>query len=91
MAAQITDFLVIGGRIIGVSVAGEPRRVHPKASVVFLEKELRLGLYASGRNSIVLHEGFYYTADSLKAPFTRNSNQTLREYCKAKEPPLNEC
>jgi len=82
---------VIGGGIIGVSVARELRRIHPDASVVVLEKESRLGLHASGRNSGVLHAGFYYTADSLKARFTREGNQTLREYCKAKGLPLNEC
>ena len=91
MAAQTTDFLIIGGGIIGVSVARELRRVHSKASVVVLEKEPRLGLHASGRNSGVLHAGFYYTADSLKARFTREGNQALREYCKAKGLPLNEC
>jgi L-2-hydroxyglutarate oxidase LhgO len=32
-------------------VAGEPRRIHPKASVVVLEIEPRLGLHASLRNS----------------------------------------
>jgi L-2-hydroxyglutarate oxidase LhgO len=86
-----SDFLVIGGGIIGVSVARELRRVHPNASVVVLEKESRLGLHASGRNSGVLHAGFYYTADSLKARFTREGNQALREYCRSKGLPLNEC
>jgi L-2-hydroxyglutarate oxidase LhgO len=85
------DFLVIGGGIIGVSVARELRRTHPGASVVVLEKEAKLGLHASGRNSGVLHAGFYYTSDSLKARFTREGNQALREYCKAKGLPLNEC
>ena len=85
------DFLVIGGGIIGVSVARELKRTHPKAVVVVLEKEARLGLHASGRNSGVLHAGFYYTADSLKARFTREGNQALREYCKDKGLPLNEC
>lgn len=85
------DFLVIGSGIIGVSVARELRKTYPKASVVVLEKEATLGLHASGRNSGVLHAGFYYTADSLKARFTREGNQLLREYCKAKGLPLNEC
>ena len=85
------DFHVIGGGIIGVSVARELRRSDPKASVVVLEKEARLGLHASGRNSRVLHAGFYYTADSLKARFTSEGTQALREYCKAKGLPLNEC
>ena len=91
MPTTATDFLVIGGGIIGVSIARELRRVHPRSSVVVLEKEPQLGLHASGRNSGVLHAGFYYTADSLKARFTREGNQALREYCKDKGLPLNEC
>ena len=86
-----TDFLVIGGGIIGISVARELRRRHADATVVVLEKEPACGLHASGRNSGVLHAGFYYTADSLKARFTRDGNAALREYCRAKGLPLNEC
>jgi L-2-hydroxyglutarate oxidase LhgO len=86
-----TDFLVIGGGIIGVAVARELRRRHPEASVTVLEKEPAVGRHASGRNSGVLHAGFYYTADSLKARFTRDGNATLRDYCRAKGLPLNQC
>ncbi len=91
MKPRTSDFLVIGGGVIGVSVARELKKTHPEASVVVLEKEAALGLHASGRNSGVLHAGFYYTADSLKARFTREGNQALREYCKEKGLPLNEC
>ena len=86
-----TDFLVIGGGIIGVSVARELRRRRPDAAVTVLEKEPACGRHASGRNSGVLHAGFYYTADSLKARFTRDGNAALREYCREKALPLNEC
>lgn len=85
------DFLIIGGGIIGVSIARELRRSYSGVSVTVLDKETALGHHASGRNSGVLHAGFYYTADSLKARFTREGNQALREYCKARGLPLNEC
>jgi len=88
---QTTDFLVIGGGIIGVAVARELRRRHPAAAVTVLEKEPAVGRHASGRNSGVLHAGFYYTADSLKARFTRDGNAALRAYCRDKGLPLNEC
>ncbi|MCW5558789.1 MAG: FAD-dependent oxidoreductase, partial [Verrucomicrobiae bacterium] len=74
-----TDYLVIGGGIIGVCVARELRRRHPQRSVLLVEKESRVGLHASGRNSGVLHAGFYYSADSLKARFCRDGNRALRE------------
>ena len=61
------DFLVIGAGIIGLCVARELRRRFPQQSILVIEKEARPGMHASGRNSGVLHAGFYYTADSLKA------------------------
>jgi L-2-hydroxyglutarate oxidase LhgO len=91
MSSFTADFLVIGGGIIGVSIARELRATYPGSTVVVLEKESDLGLHASGRNSGVLHAGFYYTADSLKARFTREGNLALTHYCRARGIPLNPC
>ena len=63
----------------------------PDASVHLLEKEADCGLHASGRNSGVLHAGFYYSPDSLKARFTWRGNRLLTEYCEEKKIPLNKC
>ena len=82
---------VVGGGIIGVSIARELRRRHSDRSVTVLEKEPACGRHASGRNSGVLHAGFYYTADSLKAKFTRDGNRALAAYCDARGLPLNRC
>lgn len=86
-----SDFLVIGGGIIGISVARELKRRYADAQVSVIEKESRLGEHASGRNSGVLHAGFYYTADSLKARFTRDGNAELTQYCEEQGIPLNRC
>lgn len=86
-----TDFLVVGGGIVGLTIAGELKRRHPEASVTLLEKETRCGAHASGRNSGVLHAGFYYTADSLKARFTRDGNRAMTEYCLERALPINPC
>ncbi len=86
-----TDFLLIGGGIIGISIARELKSRYPDSSVCILEKEPQCGLHASGRNSGVLHAGFYYTADSFKAKFTREGNHRLTEYCDAKNIKLNKC
>ena len=51
------------------------------ASVIIVDKEKEVGLHASGRNSGVLHAGFYYSPDSLKAKLTRDGNKLLREFC----------
>jgi L-2-hydroxyglutarate oxidase len=86
-----SDFLVIGGGIIGINIAREIKKAFSQASVTILEKESSCGLHASGRNSGVLHAGFYYTADSLKARFTRDGNRLLTEYCDSRNIPINKC
>lgn len=78
---QESDFLIIGGGIMGLSIARELRKGFHGSRVVLIEKEDHCGEHASGRNSGVLHAGFYYTADSLKARFTRDGNRALTEYC----------
>ena len=75
------DFLVIGGGVIGLAIARELKRRDPSVSVILIEKEPALGRHASGRNTGVLHAGFYYTADSLKARFCRDGNRALTEFC----------
>lgn len=86
-----TDFLVVGGGVIGLNVARELKRRFADCSVTVLEKEAACGRHASGRNSGVLHAGFYYTADSLKARFTRDGNRELAAYCAARGVPVNRC
>ncbi|MGZ5473102.1 MAG: NAD(P)/FAD-dependent oxidoreductase [Thermoanaerobaculia bacterium] len=88
---SIPDFVVIGGGIVGLSVARELRRRDPGARIVVLEKEPRVGVHASGRNSGVLHAGFYYSPDSLKARFTRVGNERLTEYCVERGLPIRRC
>jgi L-2-hydroxyglutarate oxidase LhgO len=76
-----TDFLVLGGGIIGVSVARELKIVFATPGHV-VGVEVKCGLYASGRNSGVIHAGFYYSADSLKAKLTRQNRAMIG--CEAK-------
>ena len=88
---QTSDYLVIGAGIIGVTLALELKRRNPNASVIVLEKESDVGEHASGRNSGVLHAGFYYSADSLKARFTREGNRRMTDYCLDKKLGINRC
>lgn len=88
---QTCDFLIIGGGVIGLSIARELHSRRTDAHVVLIEKEPSCGAHASGRNSGVLHAGFYYTPDSLKAKFTRLGNERLTAYCEEKRIPLNKC
>jgi (S)-2-hydroxyglutarate dehydrogenase len=88
---QTCDFLVIGGGVIGLSIARELRKRRADARVLLIEKEPSCGAHASGRNSGVLHAGFYYSPDSLKAKFTRLGNERLTAYCEEKHIALNKC
>ena len=88
---KLADFLIIGGGIVGLSIARRLKRLHPDSSVLVLEKEQDCGLHASGRNSGVLHAGFYYSPDSLKAKLTREGNRLLTAYCQKKQLSLNQC
>jgi L-2-hydroxyglutarate oxidase LhgO len=88
---RTSDFLVIGGGVMGISIARELKARFRGAKIILIEKENECGLHASGRNSGVLHAGFYYSADSLKAKFTRQGNILLTEYCDAKKLKINKC
>jgi len=85
------DHLIIGSGIVGLSIARAIRVHQPGSSILIIEKEPEAAQHSSGRNSGVLHAGFYYTADSLKARFTVSGNRALREYCQAKGIAVNAC
>ena len=85
------DFLILGGGIVGLTLALEIKRRHADARVMLLEKEPSCGLHASGRNSGVLHAGFYYAADSLKARLCRDGNRELTAWCRGGGIPLRAC
>ena len=84
------DVAVIGGGIVGLALADAWLAAHPGSSVVVFDKEERLAEHASGRNSGVLHAGFYYAPDSLKAQLTRRGNQLLRTFCAEHDVPVRE-
>jgi L-2-hydroxyglutarate oxidase LhgO len=86
-----TDILIVGGGIVGLSIARELNSRRPDLKITVLEKESALARHASGRNSGVLHAGFYYWPDSLKARFTAEGNRLLTEYCLKNALSINRC
>lgn len=86
-----TDFLIIGGGVMGLATARALKARFPAASIAIIEKEDHVAEHASGRNSGVLHAGFYYSADSLKARFCREGNAAWKAYAKEHGLRLNEC
>ncbi len=86
-----TDILIIGAGIIGLSIAKELHERHPDLNITIIEKESDLAVHASGRNSGVVHAGFYYTPDSLKARFAVEGNRLLTNYCLEHNLKINRC
>jgi L-2-hydroxyglutarate oxidase LhgO len=54
------------------------------------DKESALGAHASGRNSGVIHAGFYYSPETLKAQLTRRGNTMLRAFCEERGVPIRD-
>ncbi|MDM5262587.1 L-2-hydroxyglutarate oxidase [Sulfurovum sp. XTW-4] len=86
-----SDYLIIGAGIIGLAIAKELHLRYPERRIIVLEKESKVAEHSSGRNSGVLHAGFYYTANSLKAKFTRDGNRILTKYCDDNNLRINKC
>lgn len=84
------DVGIIGGGIIGLAIGRAILEADPRKSVVIFEKESTIAFHASGRNSGVLHAGFYYSPDSLKAKFCREGNRELRSLISRHGLPIRE-
>ena len=75
------SLFIIGGGIVGMTIAREAALKKCFKKVTIIEKEYRLGFHASSRNSGVIHAGFYYAPNSQKALFCSEANSLLRNYC----------
>jgi len=75
------DVVVVGGGIIGCSIALELMSRKGFNEVILLEKGPYLGDGTSTRNSYVIHAGIYYPQDSWKARFCVPGNRELYAYC----------
>ena len=84
------DVLIIGAGVVGLSTGLALLQSRPSLKVIIADKEKDIGLHASGRNSGVIHAGFYYSSDSLKAKFCRDGNFELRKLAKKHGIPIKD-
>jgi (S)-2-hydroxyglutarate dehydrogenase len=91
MKTEQYDYVIIGAGIIGLTIAYNMQKKYPTKKIIIIEKEPDICYHSSGRNSGVLHAGFYYTADSLKAKFTKDGNKELTDYCLRNNLKINQC
>ena len=76
------DIAIVGGGIVGISTAYKLQLKHPNISLLVLEKEAKLAMHQTGRNSGVLHSGLYYKPRSLKAKNCVVGRRELVEFAK---------
>ncbi|MGY8904210.1 MAG: L-2-hydroxyglutarate oxidase [Burkholderiales bacterium] len=76
------DYLIIGGGIVGCSVAWQLQQEKPAARIALLEKEAAWSAHQTGHNSGVVHAGIYYAPGSLKADFCRQGNAQTLAFCR---------
>ena len=88
---QKYDCVIIGGGIVGLSVAWAILERKPDIRVTVLEKEDGWAQHQTGRNSGVIHSGIYYKPGSLKAKLCREGNRRLVEFCDLYDVPYEAC
>jgi L-2-hydroxyglutarate oxidase len=66
---------------VGLAVARELTRRHPRASVCVLEREASVGTHQTAHNSGVIHAGVYYVPGSLKARLCVEGAREMYKYC----------
>ena len=71
------DIAIVGSGAIGMGIARGLIEMDPALAIGIFEKEPQFSSHASMRNSGVLHAGFYYSPESLKAKFCRDGRDEL--------------
>jgi|TARA_B100001057_G_C22853373_1_gene951848 L-2-hydroxyglutarate oxidase LhgO len=79
----MADVIVIGGGVIGLSIARELSSSGKE--IIVLEKNERAGDVTSSRNSGVIHAGIYYPKNFLKTKLCVEGNKLIYEYAKEKK------
>lgn len=85
------DFAVIGGGIVGLSVAWQLRQRQPSSSIVVFEKEAGVARHQTGHNSGVIHAGIYYEPGTLKAELCRKGVAATLRFCRDNRIAYEQC
>lgn len=82
---------IVGAGILGLAIGRELSQRHPDAEIVVFEKEKTVAAHQTGHNSGVVHAGIYYKPGSLKAELCARGRTLLREFCKERNLPFEQC
>lgn len=75
------DFIIVGAGIVGLATAYKLHKKFSDATILVLEKEGRVGVHQTGKNSGVIHSGIYYKPGSYKAINCREGRLQLVDFC----------
>ena len=75
-----TDVAIVGSGAVGMAIAKGLLELDPTLRISIFEKETVFAGHASARNSGVLHAGFYYSPESMKAKFCREGRDELEVF-----------
>lgn len=91
MHVSTADIAILGGGMVGMSLAYQLKERCPDLSITVIDKESEIGRHSSGRNSGVLHAGIYYPPGTLKAQVCVQGAKHLRAWCEAENLPVMSC
>lgn len=74
-----TDVLIIGGGVIGASIAYQLAKY--SFDIILVEKDSDLCMGTSKANSAMIHSGFNIDGDTLKGKLALESNKIINELC----------
>ena len=86
-----TDFLIIGGGMVGLSIANQILEKGISKKIIIIDKEPQLGMHSSGRNSGVLHAGIYYKPNTLKSKVCVEGSKRLKDWVIERKLTINFC
>ena len=91
MSKKNYDVVIIGGGIVGLTIAYLISEKNKKLKLLIIDKEKKIGSHSSGRNSGVLHAGIYYKPETLKAKVSVKGAKVLKEWCHEECLPVLSC
>ena len=74
------NIVVIGSGVVGLAIA--ERLSRDFSDILVVEKEKNFGYHTSSHNSEVIHSGFYYPENSLKAKLCIKGNSMIYDFSK---------
>ncbi len=82
---------MVGAGIVGLALARELGRRHPRLRITVFEREVRVGSHQTAHNSGVVHAGIYYRPGSLKARLCVDGSRRMFEFCEQRGIPHERC